>query len=425
MAVMGLDKTGQPALRALLAAGAKVWAWDDVLSQLDVGRALGAEIVDLTTADFSGVTALVLTPGAPPTHPAANQAGDTPIVCDVDLLCATGPQARMVGVTGTNGKSTTTALIGHIIKQAGLPVAVGGNIGISALDLPMLGPEGVYVLELSSYQLERCPHLSLDVAVFLNLTPDHLARHGDMEGYRRAKANIFRTPRQNATAVYGVDDSYTKSTGDSLEGWQKVQISQHKVPLPLDNCPTLLGLHNAQNAAAAIAACRALGLRDEVIQQGLASYPGLAHRQQLIAEWQGLRFINDSKATNADSAGKALVCYKNIYWIIGGQPKEGGLSGLEDKVAEVRRAFIIGEAEVAFAKWCEGKIPFERCGDLATATRRAVATARAEQLPNSTVLLSPACASWDQFKSFEHRGVTFVALIHELTAQGIRDKGAA
>lgn len=453
LAIMGLDRSGLPAVRALKAAGARILAWDDNEEQHKAAREAGAEILDLRTADITGLKTLILSPGIPhrlpSPHPIAArfiEAG-AEIICDIELFARSNPLARVIGITGTNGKSTTTALIGHILKSAGIKTAVGGNIGTSALGLPMLGAEGVYVLELSSYQLERSPSLALDVAVMLNLSPDHLSRHGDLEGYRLAKAAIFKNPRAPAnpervdgptgampattslrkhesTAVYGIDDPETKRTGETLKGWTLAPITASNAP-DLSISPNLKGSHNAQNAAAAFASCRALGLSKAQILTALQTYPGLPHRQQLIANADNLRYINDSKATNADSAARALACYDEIYWIAGGRPKETGLEGLETYMPRVRRAFLIGEAEADFARWCEGKVPYERCGNLSTAVRRAAATAKAERRENAVVLLSPACASWDQFRSFEHRGEAFAALVHELTEIGISARSSS
>lgn len=445
-AVMGLDKSGLPAVQALLAAGAKVTAWDDNPAQLEAAKAAGAEIADLSTVDAKPFDALVLTPGIPHylphSHPAAanfilchpRESGDpsqsTPslpldsrfrgndyskIICDIELFAQSQPKARVVAVTGTDGKSTTSALIHHIITSAGVACAIGGNFGQSPLALPELPPEGVYVLELSSYQLERCPSLAVDVAVWLNLTPDHLDRHGDMAGYAAAKANIYKNPRPGALAIYGTDDKWTLTAGQNAQGFTQVPlvVASCHVGIELLHLPTLKGAHNRQNAIAAVEACRALGLSRAAIQAGLESFPGLPHRQQLVARRGALEFINDSKATNANATSKALGCFDNIYWIAGGRAKAGGLNGLESYIPRIRKAFLIGEAEVDFAAWCsQNGLDFSRCGTLENAMTEAVKAAQG----SGVVLLSPACASLDQFKSYEQRGELFTQLAQRYTA---------
>jgi UDP-N-acetylmuramoylalanine--D-glutamate ligase len=420
-AVMGLDKSGLPAVRALLAAGAKVTAWDDNSAQRDAVAALGAELADLSTVDTADYAALVLTPGIahklPQPHPVAARFAGKPIICDIELFARSQPTARIIGITGTDGKSTTTALITHILQQAGIKAEAGGNFGRSPLEIEPLPADGVYVLELSSYQLERCPSLALDIAIILNLTPDHLERHGDMDGYATAKAHIFAKAKGYApTAIYGTTDKYSIAMGEAAagRGWRGVPLvaAEHYEGIDLMQLPTLQGEHNRQNALAAIEACQALGLSLASIGQALRSYPGLPHRQQLIATFDGVRFINDSKATNANATSKALACYDNIYWIIGGQPKAGGLSGLESFAPRIRKAYAIGQAEAEFAAWCEkNNIACERCGTLDVAVTRAASDATKD----ASVLLSPACASWDQYKSYEHRGTHFAELVEALT----------
>ncbi len=418
-AVMGLDKSGLPAVKALLAAGAQVSAWDDNPAQLTIAQSLGAQIEDLSSVDPRHYTGLVLTPGIPhrlpKPHPVATNFKDCPILCDIELFAQTQPVARIVGITGTDGKSTTTALIGHILKNAGVPCAVGGNFGTSPLDLPDLPRTGVYVLELSSYQLERCPSLAVDIGILLNLTPDHLDRHGDMAGYAAAKANLFKTHKPGAMAIYGTEDHYTQGIGEAARhrGWTGVALTiadTHR-GLNLLSLPTLQGAHNRQNAIAAIETCVALGLGLSAIEAGLMDFPGLPHRQQYVAQLENIAFINDSKATNANAASKALGCFDNIYWIAGGQPKTGGLTGLESYIPRIRQAFLIGQAEDEFASWCaQNNLGHQRCGTLEQAVAAAVSAARRDNPANAVILLSPACASWDQFKSYEHRGQTFIAL---------------
>lgn len=411
-AVMGLDKSGLAAVQHLIAKGCRVLAWDDNPAQLARAQALGAEPTNLAEGSYD--CPLVLTPGIGLTHPVALRFKE--IIGDIELFVRDNPQARIVGITGTNGKSTTTALIHHILTSAGVNAAIGGNFGTSPLALPKAD---IYVIELSSYQLERCPSLRVEVGVMLNLTPDHLERHGDMQGYADAKAKLFANG--TGTCVYGVDDCWSKAMGEAAaaSGWKaapiQVPASGQYDGIDLTRLATLPGAHNWQNAIAALLACRALGLADTAIAKGLISYPGLAHRQQLAAERNGVRYVNDSKATNADATSKALGCYENIYWIIGGRAKAGGLNGLEGYMPRIRKAFIIGECAAAFGAWCEAhEVAYEQCGTLDAATRKASQLAEAEKRAGAVVLLSPACASLDQFKGYEERGTLFMSYVNTL-----------
>ena len=452
VAVLGLAKSGLAAARALAGSGATVWAWDDDPAKRRDAQLLGVALTDLAQADWSQPSALVLSPGIPHTfpkpHPVAALAKERrcPIIGDIELLIGACPEAKVVAITGTNGKSTTTALVGHVLKSAGRRAEVGGNIGNPALDLAPLGAEGIYVLEMSSYQLEITPSLSAEAAILLNITPDHLGRHGGMEGYIAAKQRIFAN-QSGKTAVIGVDDEpcralYTQFV--ALGDRRVIPISgTHPAPggvyglegelfdgmdepvakiIDLRTVRTLTGEHNWQNAAAAYAACRAIGLMREEIAAGLASYPGLAHRQELIAVIDGVPWINDSKATNADAAAKALACYGSILWIAGGQPKEGGIESLEPYFPRIRHAFLIGEAMQGFAQTLSGKAPLTLSGDLDTAVTQAQALARRDRHQGVVVLLSPACASFDQFENFEHRGERFRALVQAIAQ---RERGGA
>lgn len=444
VAVLGLAKSGLAAARALAASGATVWAWDDDPARRAEAERAGLALTDLSTVDWSAPSILVLSPGIahtfPKPHPVAAAAKERrcPIVGDIELLLRACPQARVVAVTGTNGKSTTTALTGHVLAHAGRRVEVGGNIGRPALELDPLGPDGIYVLELSSYQLEITPSLSADVAILLNVTPDHLGRHGGMEGYIAAKRRVFAN-QSGKTAVIGVDDETCRAIYSHLVALgdrRVIPISgSHPAPggvygldgelfdgmgepvlkiIDLRTARTLTGEHNWQNAAACYAACRALALGREEIAAGLASYPGLAHRQELVAVIDGVPWINDSKATNADAAGKALACYGSILWIAGGQPKEGGIASLEPFFPRIRHAFLIGEAMQSFAQTLSGKVPLTLSGDLDTAVTQAQALARRDRHQGVVVLLSPACASFDQFQNFEQRGDRFRALVRSI-----------
>jgi UDP-N-acetylmuramoylalanine--D-glutamate ligase len=446
-AVLGLGASGRAACRALLAAGKPVSAWDD---DADVRRreaAAGLPIEDPQgRRDMAGFDSLVLSPGIPHTYPeahplvtAARRAG-CPVIGDGELLARALPDARSVGITGTNGKSTTTALIGHILAVAGRPCAVGGNLGTPVLALTPPGRDGVFVLEMSSYQLELTPSLTFVVAVLLNVTPDHLSRHGGMDGYVAAKRMIFRGAGDDPTAIVGVDDPICAGIADELEAegrWRVVRVSGRRaVPggvyaedghliddtdamaakvIDLADAPALPGAHNAQNAAAAVAAVRALGIDRAVAARGLSSFPGLAHRQERLATLGGLTFVNDSKATNAEAAARALSCYENIYWIAGGQPKGDDLAVVEPYLSHVRHAFLIGEAEELFARRLGGRLAVTRAGTLARAVAAALRQAKTDGASDAVVLLSPACASFDQFRNFEARGDAFRRLVMDLT----------
>ncbi len=433
VAVMGLGKSGTATVRALSASGAVVWAWDDGAAARAAAADDGLALVDLHGAPLGGVAVAVWSPGIPHTFPAIHpvaariRAAGIPLVCDVDLLARARPDSRFLAVTGTNGKSTTTTLLAHVLAAAGREVAAGGNLGTAALALPELGAAGRYVLELSSYQLELVPSLAVAAAVMLNITPDHLGRHGGMAGYVAAKRLLFDRLEAGGTAVVGIDDSPSAAMADELDraGLRVVRISAARHLdrgvsaadgiLSDDGRPVcdlrpiarLPGRHNWQNACAAYAMARADGLEADAIVRALASYPGLAHRQELVAEIAGVAYVNDSKATNADAAEKALVCYDRIRWVLGGQAKEGGIAALEPHFRRVAKAYLVGEAADSFAATLAGKAEFVQCGTLA----EAVAQASADAQPGEVVLLSPACASWDQFKSFEHRGEVFRDLV--------------
>ncbi|MBX6320548.1 MAG: UDP-N-acetylmuramoyl-L-alanine--D-glutamate ligase [Rhodospirillaceae bacterium] len=454
-AVFGLARTGLAAARALMAGGCEVWGWDDRDDRRAEAAAAGITLVDLARCDWSRPWALVLSPGVPfrpAPHPVVERAAAAgcPVVSDIELLARAQPEARYIGVTGTNGKSTTTALVGHILRSAGRRVEVGGNLGTAALALAPLGRGGTYVLELSSYQLDLTRSLACNVAVLLNITPDHLDRHGGMEGYIAAKLRIFRNQTGRDTAVIGIDDRYGEAIFTEIAARQHqaaVPVSSRRAapggvyvergrliddlsddPVPVMDmaaATTLPGAHNWQNAAAAYAACRSLGIAGSVIAAAMRSYPGLPHRQELVATIDGIRFVNDSKATNADAAGKALACYETIYWIVGGRPKEGGLAGLEPFHPRIAHAFLIGESMEAFAAALAPAVPVHRCGTLDAAVAQAFALARSESRPGAVVLLSPACASFDQFANFEERGEAFRRLVHGLGGADAASRGSA
>jgi UDP-N-acetylmuramoylalanine--D-glutamate ligase len=434
VAVLGLGKSGLNAARALAASGAQVWAWDD-----DEAKRSAVPTTDLYACDWSQPSALVISPGIPHRFPkphliaAKAEAAGCPIIGEVELLFRAQPRARYVGITGTNGKSTTTALTGHLLKRAGRKVEIGANLGTPALALSPLDTEGVYVLEMSSYQLELAPSARFHAGVLLNITPDHLDRHGGIAGYVRAKERIFQHQRSDDWAVIGIDDDPCRAIYRRLGGRHIAALAvghaaagaitvrerilrdeAGREVLDLGRAPALPGAHNWQNAAAAFAVARALGVPESEIVSGIETYPGLAHRQELIAEHEGIRFINDSKATNADATARALSSYRNIYWILGGQAKEGGVAPLAPYFERVRHAFLIGEATELFAGQLEGKVDYRRCGDLQSALHAAHDSAQSEAKEPAVVLLSPACASWDQWKSYEHRGDAFRAMARAL-----------
>ena len=434
-AVVGLGRNGLPAARALRAMGAEVTAWDDK----DAARAqAAAEGLRVAVPEPAGLDALVLSPGIPhrlpAPHPiaAAALAAGVPILSDADLLYravrAAGSRARFAGITGTNGKSTTTALLAHIIAGAGMPVAAGGNLGTAALALPLLPDDGVYVLEMSSYMLERIAALRFDVAAMLNLSPDHLDRHGDMAGYARAKRAIFDRQDAGCTAVIGIDDAPSRAMATGLAA-RVVTISAESAAdvsardgvlrdtdgalCDLRDAAALPGAHNAQNAAAAAAMARALGIDRAAIARGLLSYPGLPHRQERVGEVGGIRFVNDSKATNADSTARALACYDRVVWIAGGIAKAGGIEPLAPFFPRIAQAFLIGRDAPQFAATlARHGVPHDSVGTLENAVAAAWAAARAGAAP--VVLLSPACASFDQFTGFDARGDRFRALVRTL-----------
>jgi UDP-N-acetylmuramoylalanine--D-glutamate ligase len=452
VAVFGLGRSGLTAARALKAGGALPVLWDDSVSSRMQAEAEGFAVEDLTAADWSGFAALVLSPGAPLTHPKPHwtvdkaKAAGVEIVGDIELFAravAALPEAkrpRVVAITGTNGKSTTTALIGWVLKRAGMTVHVGGNIGIGVLALPAPAPDAVYVIEVSSYQLDLTTSFAPDVAILTNISPDHLDRHGGMEGYVAAKARIFQAQGPEAMALVGIDDPLGLNIAEGLVGrgdrltlvtthkhhhWDDWRVGFEKAGAvtaidgvlaslgeyvcDLSIARSLPGRHNAQNAAFAYAAARAVGVPRDAAVEGLLTFPGLAHRMEHVAALGRVRFINDSKATNADAARQALSSYERSYWIAGGRAKAGGIDDLEDLFPRVAEAFLIGEAAGPFAARL-GDTPHRICGDMAGAVK-AAAEAAAATGRDEVVLLSPAAASFDQYPDFEARGEAFRAAV--------------
>ena len=454
VAVFGLARSGLASVRALIAGGAEVLAWDDGEKSRVRAEAEGFALTNLTSADWSGLAALVLAPGVPLTHPEPHwtveraKAAGIPVIGDTELFYLEHrhrqAKSKIVAITGTNGKSTTTALTAHVLKEAGLRAALGGNIGEAVLGLPDFDAVDAYVLEMSSYQIDLSPTFKADAAALLNLTPDHLDRHGTMEHYAEVKERLVGN---SIVAVIGVDDDWCRTiaerrhrsggplTAISVAGKAGVypmnlQSEGTRVVLTagggstdigdLDGIVALRGAHNMQNALAAIALATAV-TPGKGPRQHLAachSFPGLAHRLQPVGRIGDVLFVNDSKATNADSTEKALASFPgDIYWILGGRPKAGGITPLVPYFPRIARAFLIGEASDAFAATLEGKVAYERCGRLDVAVARAAEVASAAPaMPGreKVVLLSPACASFDQFPDFEVRGQAFVDIVRRL-----------
>ena len=442
VAVFGLGGSGFVSCSALLAGGADVVAFDDDPASVTKANAAGIPTADLRGIDWSRIAALVLAPGVPLTHPqphwtaALAKAAGVEIIGDVELFgrerAARSPDAPFVAITGTNGKSTTTALTAHVLRSAGRDVQMGGNIGVAILSLQPPAPERVHVIEVSSYQIDLAPTLKPTVGILLNVTPDHLDRHGTMDNY----AAIKECAVANAdVAVIAVDDIYTRAAAERREQsgrptslisaesrldrgffMEGSRIMHGSEPIAdLAGIRTLRGQHNAQNAVAAVAGALALGLPADVIQRGLLTFPGLPHRLEEVGRKGKVLFVNNSKATNADSADKALSSFHGeIFWILGGKPKEGGITSLTRFFPKIDKAYLIGEASDDFAAVLEGQVPYERCGTLDVATAKAAADAAASPAAEPIVLLSPACASFDQYRNFEIRGDHFRKLVQAL-----------
>lgn len=428
-AVLGLARSGAASVRALLAGGARVTAWDsdearreilvdtvqDDSSSLD---AIGLELANPELADLSGLDALVVSPGVPlNTHPLAAKAREAgvPVIGDIELFAqarADLPPHKVVGITGTNGKSTTTALIHHLCHAAGLPSLMGGNIGLPILGQEPLPDGGVYVIELSSYQIDLTQSLDCDVAVLLNITPDHLDRYDGFEAYAASKARLFAMQSPAHQAVIGIGDAPSAAIARTLStrGEHLAKIAPG-VCMDQSRWPSLQGPHNAQNALAAIAVARALGIAEADIDRGLRSFTGLPHRMQHVAAVNGVAFIDDSKATNPESAAPALAAYSRVHWIVGGRAKSGDFDACAPFFDHVAAAYTIGEAGPHFFDLLQGRVPVvEQAGTVEVAVQHAAAAAR----PGDVVLLSPACASFDQFRDYEHRGAAFRAAVDAL-----------
>lgn len=429
--ILGLARSGLAAAKALAAAGAEILAYDDkpealTGSGLDAGR----------SEDVPSLALLLPSPGVPSSHPlvlAAREAG-VPVRGDVDLFAELLGPRPVVGITGTNGKSTTAALVHHLLVAAGRDAVLGGNIGTPVFDLDPGPNDRVFVLELSSFQLDLCEHLRCRVAVWLNLTPDHLDRHGDLEGYVAAKERIFRNQDADDVAVIAIDDAPSREVAYRLKGLghrvvtvtldeaapAEIEAGTGRLIDTLDGAPieaidlralaNLRGRHNWQNAAAAYAAVRSLGLSPEEAVAGLPSFRGLPHRMEEVARRGHVLWVNDSKATNPDAAATSLASFPDIFWIAGGKPKPGGFKSLRPLMKSVREAYLIGMAAEEIEADLGDLVPMRQVGTLEAAVRTASADARASEAEEAVVLLAPACASFDQFTSFEARGDRFRAL---------------
>ena len=416
-AVLGLARSGLATVRSLVASGAEVTAWDskeEARAQVE-GDVRFADPMEIDLCSFDG---LVLSPGVPlNTHPIANKARDAnvPIIGDIELFAlARGslPPHKVIGITGTNGKSTTTALLHHMMQTAGLPSLMGGNIGLPILSQQPLPEGGVYVLELSSYQIDLTHSLDCDVAVLTNITPDHLDRYDSFLDYAAAKERLFHMQHADKVSVVAVDDDPCRMIASRIH--HRLRRVSAKNITDQSRWPSLQGPHNAQNVACAIAACEAIGIDAETIERGLATYPGLAHRMERLGEVGGILFVNDSKATNPTSTAPALGAYPAIHWLLGGQAKGDDLDACLPHIGNVRAAYAFGEDGAKLAAILKGKVAVSEYADLKAATEAASAAAQ----PGETVLLSPACASFDQFRDFEHRGDTFREIVAALCNRG-------
>ncbi|HEX2653723.1 MAG TPA: UDP-N-acetylmuramoyl-L-alanine--D-glutamate ligase [Xanthobacteraceae bacterium] len=448
VAVFGLGSSGLATCHALLAGRAEVIAFDDDAKKVAAAASSGVPTHDLRRLDWSGVSTLVLAPGVPLTHPTphwsvelARNAG-AEVIGDIELYCrerrAKEPRSPFVAITGTNGKSTTTVLVAHLLSSAGRSAEFGGNVGIPIMSLAPQHREHAHVIECSSYQIDLAPSLDPLVGILLNVSEDHLERHGTIENYAAIKERLVAGTQAGGTAIIGVDDAWCEAAAERIEraGRKVVRVSV-KRPLAngiyvedeqillaragsvqplakLSGIGSLRGLHNAQNAACAAGAALALGLKAEQIQKGFASFPGLAHRMEQVGRRRGVLFVNDSKATNADAAARALASFSDIFWIAGGKPKSGGISGLREFFPRIRKAYLIGEAADAFAATLNGNVSYAMSGTLDQAVALAAHDAEEACLKEPVVLLSPACASFDQYPNFEVRGSAFRDLVHNL-----------
>ena len=454
VAVFGLGGSGLASCHALKAGGAEVIAGDDNADNVAKAAQAGFITADLRSVSWTNFAALILTPGAPLTHPAphwsvllAREAG-VEVIGDIELFCRErrrfAPDAPFVAITGTNGKSTTTALIAHLMKVAGYDTQMGGNIGTAILSLEPPRTGRVHVIEMSSYQIDLTPSLDPTVGILINISEDHIDRHGTLANYAAVKERLVAGVQRQGTSIVGVDDIFCRNIADRLDraGKRVVRVSVRN-PLAdgvyveretilraaggarseiarIGGIGSLRGLHNAQNAACASACAEALGVSGEVLQNGLRSFPGLAHRMEQVGRLGNVLFVNDSKGTNADATSYALASFPDIFWIAGGKAKQGGITGLTGYFPRIRKAYLIGEAAQEFSGTLGEHVAHEISGTLDVAVAHAARDAQASGVADPVVLLSPACASFDQFRNFEIRGERFRELVRAIPGfQGI------
>jgi UDP-N-acetylmuramoylalanine--D-glutamate ligase len=452
VAVFGLGGSGLASCHALAAGGAVVVACDDDARKRAAATQAGFATAELRELDWPKIAALVLAPGVPLTHPAPHvavglaRAAGVEVIGDIELFCRErrrqAPQAAFLAITGTNGKSTTAALTAHLLRSAGLDVELGGNIGTAILSLEPPRPGRVHVIEVSSYQIDLAPTLDPSIGILLNISEDHLDRHGTMRNYAAVKERLVARVQHGGAAIVGVDDEWSRAIADRVERHDR-QVMRVSVERPLAGglfvedaqvmraaggrvetiaslrgIGSLRGVHNAQNAACATGAALVLGLTPAAIQEGLRSFPGLAHRMEAIGRKGRVLFVNDSKATNADSAARALACYSDIFWIAGGKSKTGGIRSLAGYFPRIRKAYLIGEAANGFAAELERQVPYVIAETLERAVALAAQDADTVTEMAPVVLLSPACASFDQFRNFEARGDAFRELVRGLPGIG-------
>ncbi len=448
VAVFGLGASGLASARALIAGGANVVAADDSADTVAKAAAAGIPTAELRRLDWSNIAALVLAPGVPLTHPVPHwsvglaRSAAVEVIGDIELYCrerrTSAPDSPFIAITGTNGKSTTTALLTHLLTSAGHAAESGGNIGTAILTLAPPRPGHAHVIECSSYQIDLAPSVDPRIGVLLNISEDHLDRHGTFANYAAVKERLVAGVQADGAAIVGVDDNWCQAVADRIEhhGVPVMRVSVRR-PVPdgiyveageimraaggtahriarLGGIGSLRGLHNAQNAACAAGAALALGLSEAAIQNGLRSFPGLAHRMEQVGRRGAVLFVNDSKATNADSAAQALACFSDIFWIAGGKPKSGGINALAGFFPRIAKAYLIGEAAKDFAATLDGKVAYEIAGTLERAVALAARDAQESNVKEPVVLLSPACASFDQYPNFEVRGAAFRDLVAKL-----------
>ncbi|GJL96102.1 MAG: UDP-N-acetylmuramoylalanine--D-glutamate ligase [Hyphococcus sp.] len=449
--VFGLGVSGIATGEALVRSGAKVFTWDENKTARAKTANTEYRAEHPKNWPWKEMAFVVVSPGVPLTHPKPHpivrkaRMENMPVIGDVELFARAvnampdRERPRVIAVTGSNGKSTTAALIGHILSEAGEEAHVGGNIGEAVLSLPAPDRNGIYVLELSSFQLDLTYSLRANAAVFLNLTPDHIDRHGTIDAYLAAKKRIFHNQTKDDVAIVGVDDDYGQCLCTNLTAANQSQVLAVSAQATLGRGAYVLngklffnfdgktakagdlsemrglrGVHNHQNAAAALAACVHVGVSSALVMKAAERFQPLPHRMEEAGRNGKVLFINDSKATNADAAARALSAFDAIYWIVGGKAKEGGLGALKGKLSNVEGAYLIGDAAEQFEEELRGQTPCYQCGDLKTAVKKAALAAARSNASSPVVLLSPACASYDQFKNFEERGETFKSLVSDM-----------